>query len=61
MVVVLIGEGRVGGRIFGLAATVEVIGVVTHGWFVDGRVDVLVGLDRGMSGARRVVVAIGVL
>jgi hypothetical protein len=52
--VVLIGEGRVGGRI--LATTVVVIGVVSHGWFVDARVHgvVLVGL---YGGARRVVVA----
>jgi len=56
--VVLIGKGRVGGRILGLATTVVVIRVVTQGWFVYGRVDsvVLIGLHGGMTGARRVVV-----
>ena len=64
MMVMLIGEG-VGGRILGLAATVVVvIGVaVTHGWFVDARVNsvVLIGLYGGMCGTRRVVVAAAVV
>lgn len=65
VVVVLIGEGRVGGRI--LATTgVVVIRIVTHGLFVYARVHgvVLIGLYGGMSGARRMVVAgavVGVL
>lgn len=57
VMVVLIGKGRVGRRILGRLATTVVV-IVTHGWFVHGRVHgvELVGLHGGMIGTRRVIV-----